>query len=85
VTQAQVSGGAVRLHVVLTPVPLAPTTKTLAGVPTECLPVITKCTVDMTTDRRVHCRVRWCDPAKPVSKGIELPSACNYLIVASGK
>jgi hypothetical protein len=85
VTEEQVAGGAVRLHALLTPIVLQPKEMDFAGTKTFAVPHIVQCEVDVTTDRRVHCRVRWYDPTQTVTNFIELPTACNYLFVASGK
>jgi hypothetical protein len=79
VTPAQVTSGAIRIHVVLTPIPQAP--QKFGGKP--YLPIVTKCAVDMTGDRRLRCTVTWVDPTAPGTT-VDLAGTCNYLLVASG-
>jgi len=85
ITDAQISSGAVRLHVMLTPDPQVPAKQNIAGALRECIPFVLRCSVDMTSDRRVHCIVRWCEKADPLNTFIDLPAGCTYVIIASGK
>jgi hypothetical protein len=85
VTEEQVAGGAVRLHALLTPIVLQPANVDLPEMKTFAVPHIIQCEVDVTTDRRVHCKVRWYDPTRTIPDFLDLPAACNYVFVASGK
>jgi hypothetical protein len=87
VTEEQLAGGAVRLHALLTPLVPAPAPMELKAKTAAvfAVPHVVQCEVDVTTDRRVHCRVRWYDPTQTVPEVLEQPIACNYLFVASGR
>ncbi|HEY6033640.1 MAG TPA: hypothetical protein VIV58_05250, partial [Kofleriaceae bacterium] len=85
VTETDISNG-VQLHVHLTAVPQGPRQLFLhSGQPAvTAFPILLKCSVDMTTDRVVHCQVRWFEATHP-GRSIDLPGACTYLVVATGK
>ncbi|HWO25311.1 MAG TPA: hypothetical protein VNO30_41510 [Kofleriaceae bacterium] len=80
VDEDQVSSGKVRLHAVLAPLLQVPAS-IKASAP---IPVVQQCSADVDGDRRVRCIVRWYDLAHPTQDFVELPSACSYLLVASG-
>lgn len=89
VTEEQVNQGTVRLHVQLTPVSQPPKTVILKAGAKLAFPLVTRCTVDVTSDRVVHCQVRWYDPkaADPTDADnyVEFPGACTYTVIATGK
>jgi hypothetical protein len=66
-----------------------PRTVVLAGVPKLAFPLVVRCGVDVTTDRVVHCQVRWYDPnAASFTAGIayiDAPGPCTYTVIATGK
>jgi hypothetical protein len=80
VTEDQVSQGKVRIHAVLTAVPVAPRSVLEDGM--LSLPVVLRCVLD--EDRRVRCQIRWVSATNP-SQFVDLAAACTYLLVASGK
>jgi hypothetical protein len=86
VTEAQVNQGTVRLHILLTPWAHTPMLRTLPFTNPPglklALPFVVKCSVD--ADRKVRCSVRWQDPGDD-KNFVVAPSACTYVIVASGK
>jgi hypothetical protein len=47
------------------------------------IPIVETCSVDAA--RLVSCSVRWYDPKTPETNFIVLPSACTYMLVASGE
>jgi hypothetical protein len=83
VTADQVSSGALRLHVTLTPILEHPSKTKLASGKTA-IPLTIDCHIDLEVDRRVLCRVRWYDPLDP-DDFVDRPGACNYVVIASGK
>jgi hypothetical protein len=90
VTEDQVNQGAVRLHVQLTPLAQMPRTVVFSGGPKLAFPLVVRCGVDVTTDRIVHCQVRWYDPtaASFTAAGvhyIDAPGPCTYMVIATGK
>ncbi len=77
----------VRLHIVVTPWPHKPQMMTLpnaAANPVFAIPLVETCAADPST-RVVSSSVRWLDPTHPDTVFTVLPSACTYLIIASGK
>ena len=75
ITEEQVRDGTVALHLQLTP-HLPPSAPSLTG---DLGHSPLACTVD--DDRRVHCLVRWFEIG--TTKIEDVPSACDYLIVAT--
>jgi hypothetical protein len=73
-----------RLHVQLVPLPQLPAQVMINGTFEDAFPIVVRCTVDVTDDRVVHCRVRWYRVTNP-KDFIELPGMCTYTIIASGK
>jgi hypothetical protein len=74
----------VRLHVLVTPLPLQPTAGMVlpSGTATVALPFVETCAV--APDLTVSSSVRWVDASNPANFLI-VPAACNYLIVATGE
>lgn len=76
VTPEQVNQATVRLHISVTPWPHA--MRTFGGA--NIIPIVETCHVD--SKRRVSCKVRWLNLTTGTS--IIQPSACTYMLVASG-
>ena len=81
VTEEQIAEG--RLHILVTPWPHVPAFRLLPDGPGFAIPILNECHVDPDT-RLVHSTVRWQD-VNTEANFIVTPSACTYLIVASGK
>ena len=83
VTEEQVSAGKVRLHALLAPVPVLPRPIVFeTGARALALPVVVRCQLD--EDRRVRCQVRWFQQGN-LGSFVDLPGACTYVLVASGR
>jgi len=86
VTQKDVDDKKVRLHMLVTPVYLTPTTVTFSdGTTGRAAPFVETCSVDPDT-RVVSCSVRWVGRTDTTAPFVDVlqPNACRYLIVASG-
>jgi hypothetical protein len=79
ISEDQVSQGKVRIHALLTAVPVAPRTDLDGGA--TFFPLVLRCALD--DDRRVRCQIRWISSADP-TQFVDLAAACTYLLVASG-
>jgi hypothetical protein len=84
VSEDQVSQGKMRIHALLTPVPVLPREVVFEdGTRSTGFPLVVRCLLD--EDRRVRCQVRWFPPPNITSNPVDLPGACTYVLVASGK
>jgi len=84
VTEDQFAQGKVRAHILVTPWPHPPTRQIMPdGKSLVALPFVETCSVD--DDRTVRSSIRWVDPANADTNYVVLPSACSYLLVASGQ
>jgi len=79
ITEDQVSQGKVRIHSVLSAVPVPPRGDLASA---TSFPLVLQCALD--EDRRVRCQIRWISSFNPLDF-VDLPAACTYLLVASGK
>lgn len=84
VTEDQFSQGKVRAHILVTPWPHQPAKQVMPdGTTPVALPFVEFCDVD--PNRTVRSAVRWVDPSNAATNYVVLPSACTYVLVASGQ
>jgi hypothetical protein len=76
----------VRLHIMVTPWPHTAQKMLLPGIatPVFAIPAVETCSVDPTT-LVVSSSIRWYDPTNAAVAFTVVPSACSYLVIASGK
>jgi hypothetical protein len=83
ISEEQVSSGKVRIHALLAPIPVLPRPIAFeTGALEMALPVVVRCLLD--EDRRVRCQVRWYQQGN-LKSSVDLPGACTYVLVASGR
>jgi hypothetical protein len=83
ITEDQVSQGQVRIHALLSPVPVLPREIVFeTGVRRAAFPLVVRCFLD--EDRRVRCQIRWF-ALGDLETSVDRPGACTYVLVASGK
>jgi len=79
ISEDQVSQGKVRIHALVSAIPVPPRSDLVGA---TAFPLVLRCALD--DDRRVHCQIRWISSLDP-QQFVDLPAACTYLLVASGK
>lgn len=82
VSEDQVSQGKLRIHALVSPVPVMPRTIVFdTGAADLAFPLVVRCVLE---DRRVRCQIRWFNH-NDSSIFVDLPGACTYVLTASGK
>lgn len=83
VSEEQVGQGRVRIHALVSPLPALPREIVFeTGAKALALPLVVRCLVD--EGRRVRCQIRW-HALGDLKTYVELPGACSYVLVASGR
>jgi hypothetical protein len=85
ISEEQVSQGRVRIHALLTPMPALPREVLFdTGHRALAFPLVVRCLLD--EDRRVRCLLRWFALGEgDINKFVDLPGACTYVLVVSGR